>query len=133
MNTQNDGCLRPGSRSFSSAHALLYLPRLYQLEHAQRRAKRLCLWTLFVMFGQFFVMDVDVASQLSAVRGENPTSFYSYSHAVLDEDKILRVFLQAQNRSGCALKKYHPRQFSFVQSPAHDSTEYPPSAARFSE
>ena len=68
-----------------------------------RRAKRLYLWTLFVLFRQFFVMNVDVDSQLSAVRGENPTRFYSHSHAILDEAIILRVFLQAQSRSGCAL------------------------------
>ena len=53
-------------------------------------------------------MDVDVDCQLSAVRGENPTWFYSHSHSILDEDIIL--FLQAQSRSGCALEKYRPRQ-----------------------
>ena len=37
------------------------------------------------------VMDVDVHSQLNAVRGENPTLFYSHYHAILDEDIILRV------------------------------------------
>ena len=48
-----------------------------------------CLWTLCMMFRQFFMMDVDIDSQLSAVRSENPTSFYSLSHAILNEDIIL--------------------------------------------